>query len=524
MSAYACLFVPSFLAAAVERVEPALRERPLIVVTGTAPATRVVEVNAAARVLGVHPPMTEAEARARCSELTTRTCADEARAAAHLALLDAALAVSPRVEDAAPGIVHVDTSGLDRLFGDAASVGRRLVREARAVGFTATVGLAESRAAARVAARLGRAVTVVEGGRERETLAGASVMLLEPDADTTMTLARWGVRTVGELAALPRDGLVARLGAGGLRLHDLACGIDRAPFRTYTPPVFYQEAQGIDWEIETLDALAAVLTPALERLCARLAAGHLAADVLDVELRLVSGERHHRRVALAHPLGDPQALLTLVRLDLEAHPPNAAVVGVAVVAHPVRSVAGQGGLWHPTLPAIRELATVLTRLAALVGPEAVGAPQLIDSHRPDPATLTRFNPQVVSEDGGGRKSRMREIAGSLHERVSGGAGAPRPPRLRPSPVDWSREHARATPPETPPRHRRDVGERRAQRARVERRALSRDDSRRPVADLRRVVGRPRLGTRRVGRGALRRHALPHHARSEDGRLVSRRRV
>src|SRR5437763_8066691 len=150
VSAFACLVVPSFLAAAVERVEPALRERPLAVVTGTAPATRVVEVNAAARVLGVYPPMTEAEARTRCPELVSRACADEVRAAAHHALLDAALAVSPRVEDAAPGVVHVDTSGLERLIGDAMAVGRRLVREARAVGFTATVGLAESRAAARI--------------------------------------------------------------------------------------------------------------------------------------------------------------------------------------------------------------------------------------------------------------------------------------------------------------------------------------------------------------------------------------
>jgi protein ImuB len=404
VSAFACVVVPCFLAAAVERVEPALRERPLIVVTGTAPATRVVDVSAAARVLGVYPSMTEAEARARCPELTSRACADEVRAAARHALLDAALAVSPRVEDAGPGVVHVDTSGLDRLIGDATAVGRRLVREARAVGFTATVGLAESRAAARVAARLGRAITVVEAGREREALAGASLTLLEPDAATAATLARWGVRTLGELAALPRDGLAARLGPRGLRLHDLARGLDHEPFQPYTPPPFYQEAQGVDWEIETLDALAAVLGPVLERLAARLTAGHLAADVLDVALRLVSGEQHHRRVALAHPLADPRAMLTLVRLDLEAHPPAAAVVAVAITAHPVRVVPGQGGLWQPSLPAIRELAAVLTRLASLVGPSAVGTPVVVDSHRPDPVAVARFEPGAVvgSAGAGGR--------------------------------------------------------------------------------------------------------------------------
>ena len=167
--------------------------------------------------------------------------------------------------------------------------------------------------------------------------------------------------------------------------------MDREPFRAYAPPPFYQEAQGLEWEIDTLDALAAVLGPVLERLGARLTAGHLAADVLDVELRLTSGEHHQRRVALAHPLVDARAMLTLVRLDLEGHPPGAAVIAVAVTAHPVRAVAGQGGLWQPTMPAIRELGAVLTRLAALVGPGAVGSPRLTDSHRADPVDMQPFS-------------------------------------------------------------------------------------------------------------------------------------
>jgi protein ImuB len=403
--------VPYFVAAAAERVEPGLRERPFAVVTGAAPATRIVEANTVARAVGVHPAMTESEARARCPELTTRLLAGEVQATACYALLDAALVVSPRVEDAGAGVVHVDVTGLERLIGDAAAVGRRLVRETRAVGFTATVGLAESRATARIAARLGRSVTVVAPGRERATLALAPLAVIEPDAATAATLARWGVHTLGELAALPRDGLAARLGAGGLRLHDLACGLDRAPFRVYAPPPFYQEAQGLEWEIDTLDTLAAALAPVLERLCARLTSSHLAADVLDIDLRLATGEHHQRRVAFAHPLIDAGAMLTLAHLDLEAHPPPAAVTGVAVTAQPVRTVAGQGGLWHPTTPAVRELATVLTRLAALVGPASVGSPRLVDSHRADPVTVAPFEIGGVS-DSPPKPPMSRDVGGS----------------------------------------------------------------------------------------------------------------
>jgi protein ImuB len=401
MTAFACLVVPCFAAAAVERTEPALRERPLAVITGASPAARVVEANAVARAAGVMPRLTETEARARRPDLVARALPDEVRTAARHALLDAALAVSPRVEDAGEGVVDVDTTGLERLVGDATAVGRRLVREARAVGFVATVGLAQSRAAAGVAARLGPTITVVKPGHERETLAHAPLALLDPDPVAAATLARWGVRTLGELAALPRDGLSARLGATGIRLHDRACGIDREPFRPYAPPAFYQETQALEWEIDTLGAFAPVLDMVLERLSVRLGAGHLAADVLDVDLRLASGERHHRRVRLAHPSLDAKAMRLLILLDLEAHAPAAAVTSVTITAHPVRTVPGQGGLWQPTMPAIRELAAVLTRLASLVGPGAVGSPVLLDSHRPDAVAMARFDLSETPRQGSG---------------------------------------------------------------------------------------------------------------------------
>jgi len=51
----ACVWVDAFVAAAAERAEPALREHPLAVVTGAAPAIRVVEVNAPARERGIRP-------------------------------------------------------------------------------------------------------------------------------------------------------------------------------------------------------------------------------------------------------------------------------------------------------------------------------------------------------------------------------------------------------------------------------------------------------------------------------------
>src|SRR5206468_8451566 len=94
------------------------------------------------REQGVRRGRTETEARARCPMLVTRPWVEEYVVAARDALLEAALAVSPRIEDGGAGLVYVDTVGLERLIGDPASIGRRLVHQARAVWLTARVGLA----------------------------------------------------------------------------------------------------------------------------------------------------------------------------------------------------------------------------------------------------------------------------------------------------------------------------------------------------------------------------------------------
>ena len=427
MSRFGCVLVEHFDAAAVERCEPALRECSLAILspsmdspnvgregaptadkkraptadkTGapTAKMMMVLEANAEAREHGVRPGMTEPEARARCPMLVTRPWVEEYVVAARHALLEAALAVSPRIEDGGAGLVYVDTVGLERLIGDPPSIGRRLVHQARAIGLTARVGLAVSRTGARVAAASASApVTVIPPGRERAGLAKAPLAVLDLAPDLAATLARWGVRTLGELAALPREGLATRLGPAGLRAHDLALGLDHDPFRPWTPPPFWEEAQGLEWGIDSLGVLALVLETVLERLCQRLAAVALAADALEVRLGLASGGHHARDVSLAYPMGEVKPMLGLLVLDLEAHPPQAPVTRVAVSAHPIRTQAGQGGLWQPPAPAPRDLVSVLARLAALVGADNLGSPTLVDSHRSDAFTMLAFSPPTESE-------------------------------------------------------------------------------------------------------------------------------
>jgi protein ImuB len=388
-----CLYVEHFVAAAHARTAPGIaRESPLAVVSGTPPARRVLDANRAARAGGVVPGITETEARARCTRLTTRTLSEECMAAARQALLDSAYGVSPRLEDGGPGVVYADLDGLRTLFGNDAAVAARLVNAARRVGLAATAGVADTRAAAHVAARVATRIVVIPPGEDRASLAPVPLAAIDvPDA-LAQTFVRWGVRTLGELAALSRDALLARAGRAALHVHDIACAVDRAPVRPWEAPAFWEEAQQLDWELTSWPALAPVLERVLERLVARLDVAHLAADALRVDLELATGGTDERLVAFSHPLREVKPVLALVAHDIEARPPDGPVVRVAASARAVRPASVQSALWQRPVPAGRDLAATLARLAILVGVEHVGSPVTLDSHRPDAVALVPFAP------------------------------------------------------------------------------------------------------------------------------------
>jgi len=405
--------VPRFAVAALVRRDPALHGRPLAVLTGT-PATRaVVEASAEAGVRGVRPGMGASEALARAPGLVCHDRDPEAERSAAGALLDAALGTSPRLMAAAPDCVFLDLAGLDGLFGPAGSdvpeaagrrrrdqmidarIGERLATATAEVGLPASVGIAGSRTVATLAARTAAGVTVVPPGGAAAFLAPLPVGCLDPEPDLAESLERWGIRALGELAALPAAGLLARLGPRGTRLQSRARGQDDAPFVAWVPPEPCVEAVTLDWEVTALEGLAFVLRGLLERLAARLAARGCGATALTLVAGLADGAAHRRRLPLIAPLREPRTLLALLRTDLEGLRLEAPIVALALEAEPASLHPLQADLFVPPRPSPRELGETLGRLAALVGPDRVGAPALGDSHRPDAIGVTAFTGSVA---------------------------------------------------------------------------------------------------------------------------------
>jgi protein ImuB len=291
---------------------------------------------------------------------------------------------SPRYEQARDDLLSIDVRGLTRLLGTPRAIGVELVREAAARGLQPQVAVAGTRMAALVLARMRPGLTVVASGAEAAELASVPIDALEKITGDVSAVAwsTWGIRTLGELAALPASELIARVGMQAATWQAIARGEDVRPMIPTRPEERFDAALELEWPIEGLEPLSFVLTRLLEPLSTRLERRDRGVAVLQVDLGLITGVTHSRRLDLPSPIRDARTLRTLALLDLESHPPAAAVDRVAIVIEPTPGRVLQHTLFARAHPTPDVLSTLLARLGALMGQDRLGTPAIVDTHRP----------------------------------------------------------------------------------------------------------------------------------------------
>jgi len=172
-----------------------------------------------------------------CPEVCAAAPDDRHAAHAFERVVAAVTDLCPLVEVTAPGICAFAARGPSRYFGGETIVARKIVTAARDIGVACRVGVAEGLRAAQIAAMSAGQdpeITVVPAGGTREFLAGLDVSVLD-GADLAQLLRRLGVRTLGDLAALPATDVASRFGAIGEAAHRLACGADDRPLAASPP-------------------------------------------------------------------------------------------------------------------------------------------------------------------------------------------------------------------------------------------------------------------------------------------------
>ncbi|HTM05296.1 MAG TPA: hypothetical protein VL173_17420 [Vicinamibacterales bacterium] len=306
--------------------------------------------------------------------------------------------------------VTLDLSGVERLFGNGHDIAAAIRATAADRDLRVRVAIAGTRTAARLLVHFRAGVTVIEPGTEASSLAPLPLALLavlrtndsndsNASNELLLTLRRWGLRTLGEFVALPPADVAARLGQEGVRWQRLAAGDDPLPLVPSVPEERFEQALDLEWPIDGLEPLSFVLGRLMEPLERHLERRDRGAAVLHLRLHLVKntdGTRpvHERTLQLPTPIRDARTLRTLALLDLESHPPAAAIDRVVVAVDPTPARIVQYSLITRPLPSPEQISTLMARLHALMGDGRCGAPATVDSWQPGAFALRPFAPNV----------------------------------------------------------------------------------------------------------------------------------
>ncbi len=245
-------------------------------------------------------------------------------------------------------------------------------------------------------------------GMECAALAPLPLTVLDLSPEHAETFSMWGITTLGALGNLAETELIARLGQAGKELRLLARGESPHLFTALEASFALKEHMELDSPVELLDSLLFIIGVMLDQLIVRAQSRILVLASITLDLELEEGKAHSRTVRPALPNIDRKVWLKLIHLDLQAHPPQAAILSLTLSAEPGSSSKVQLGLFSPQVPEPMRLDVTLARIRSIVGEGCVGQAVLKDTHRPD---AFRMEPFVVpSSTASDRKAGPKRLA------------------------------------------------------------------------------------------------------------------
>jgi len=239
----------------------------------------------------------------------------------------------------------------------------------------------------------------IEAENAQRSISNAQRVNAEKSVQEILTiLHKWGIHTLGQLAALDKEQLGARLGPEAIRMWERANGAYNRVLKLVRPPESFAETFEFENEIETAQPLLFMLRRFLEQLAIRLGAIYLVAKELTLRITFVNKQVYERIFKIPQPTNDTDLLFRMLHTHLENFKSEHAIVAVSLEAHPTKPVREQFGLFETTLRNPHQLSETLARLIAVLGADRVGTPVLEETHRPDAFKMEPFAWQVGAID------------------------------------------------------------------------------------------------------------------------------
>jgi DNA polymerase-4 len=321
----------SFFASVEQRDDPRLRGRPVIVGRGV-----VLAASYEAKAYGVRTAMGGREARRRCPAAVVVSPRMSAYSEASKEMFRVFADAAPLVEGLSIDEAFLDVRGMERIAGPPAEIAERLRRDVRErVGLPITVGVARTKFLAKVASGVAKpdGLLVVLPDAELDFLHPLPVeRLWGVGPKTAARLDERGIRTVGQVAALTCEALVAMLGrATGKHLHALAHNHDRRRVRTGRRRGSIGSQRALGWRPTTRGEIDATLRALVERVTGRMRRAGRAGRTVVLRLRFDDLQRVTRSQTLPRATAETEVVLRAARDLLGAALPLVEARGLTLV-------------------------------------------------------------------------------------------------------------------------------------------------------------------------------------------------
>ena len=372
--------------ASVEVLEnPALAGKPVLV-GGTGPRGVVAAASYEARRYGCHSAMPMGRARRLCPEAIVLPPRFDLYAAKSRAVHEIFAAFTPLIEPIALDEAFLDVTGARRLHGTGPEVGAAIRARVRAeTGLTASVGVAPNKLLAKLASDDAKpdGMLVVEAGGELAFLHPHPVGRLWGVGPATLArLERFGVDTIGDLAALPEASLVDTLGrAHGHQLHELACGHDDRPVEPDRETKSIGQEETFPRDVADREALDREVRRMAERVGTRLRDHGLAGRTVTLKVRFPDFRTITRSTTLPDPFAVSneiarQALALLDKVDTTG---GIRLIGVSV-SNLMAGAAHQASLFgeEAAPDGGGAIQSVVDAVRQRFGPDALGSAATLD--------------------------------------------------------------------------------------------------------------------------------------------------
>jgi DNA polymerase IV len=312
----------AFYASVEQLADPSLVGRPVIV-GGLGRRGVVAAASYEARRYGVHSAMPMGRARRACPDGVFLAPRFDAYGEASKSVMTILRDVTPLVEPLALDEAFLDVSGVRRLHGSAPEIAIALRQRIRDdTGLIASVGAATTKFVAKLASDLAKpdGMLVVEAGTELGFIHPLEVRRLwGVGPKTAERLAQLGVRTIGDVAALPEDTLVHSLGdAHGRHLHALAWNRDDRPVEPEQTVKSVGHEETFPTDITDREPLAREVLRMSERVAERLRDGRRAGRTVQLKLRYKSFRTITRSRTIPEPTNLAADIATVARDLLDA--------------------------------------------------------------------------------------------------------------------------------------------------------------------------------------------------------------